>query len=363
MKEPTLLFHLLRYELWGQPLPSGLQMPTDLFKNVMELARVQAVDGLAVHALMMNQVALDRYEAAQAFALSGSVAQGNERLNSEVRDLCLLLSAHSVRFFLVKGQTIAALYPAPETRMSGDIDFYVYPDDFDRATEIIRREWDVELGTDDEGEQHLHFERHGVLFEMHYNLMHFSSKKVQKAFDAMVRDTLLGTRRIGDVEAPVLEDRLNLVYTFLHLYHHLIEVGVGLRQFFDLAILMKAMEMTPEDKREITSMLNRLGYTKAFYAIEGILADFLGLPEEKLLAPKDAVSLPLRQVIMRIVARGGNFGNHGRKHGVRSGWRYNMEMFDVKVRNHCRLFRLSPRENFAFLVQTLPSKIFFMLKR
>ena len=335
----------------------------DEFQRLLKLAQVQAVEGLVTHALIANQVALDRYEAANVFSVSSKIGVTNGQLNHEVKDLCELLSGQNIRYFLVKGQTLAALYPAPEARVSGDIDFYVYPEHFDKAKEIIQNQWNVALEEDEEGEQHLHFSRHGVLFEMHYNLMAFSSNRVQQAFDEMVSNTRLTTRKIEGIDVPVLEDRLNLVYTFLHLYHHLIEVGVGLRQFCDLAILMKTMKMDEDDRRELTDMLHRLDYLKGFYAVEDILLDYLGLPEDRLIGPKHQVSQRKRDLMMAIVAKGGNFGKHGRKHGVRSGWQYNVEMFNLKLRNYCSLYRLSPRENRAYLLKTLPSRVLFFMKR
>ncbi|MBM6992003.1 MAG: nucleotidyltransferase family protein [Prevotella sp.] len=361
MTENDKLFALLKSELWQIPMPKEVEINSDTYQNLSEIAQVQAVDGLFLNSLMFNGITLDRYNAAKTFALSARISMENDMLNKEIIALTQLLSAHQIKFFFVKGQTIAALYPHPESRISGDIDFYVYPDDFEKAWKIIQDHWQVEMEEDKEGEQHLNFLHNDIVFEMHYNLMHFSSKHIQRVFDNFIKDASIEYRLIDNVQVPVIEEDLNLVYSFLHLYHHLIEVGVGLRQFCDILVLIKHLSPTPGRKKRIRTILRQLGYLKSFYVIESILFRYLGLPSELLLSPDPAAYQRYQNYILQIVFRGGNFGKYGRKNEVRSGWRYNMEMLGVKLTNHYKLFILSPRENTAFLLKTLPKKILYFI--
>lgn len=362
MTTADVLFLLLRTELWQSPLPPGLTIPADKLAQLMTMAERQTVDGLVAGCLMGHKVGLERRSAARVFAMQGYIAQQNELINRELSALCDLLSAHAVRFFVVKGQTVAALYPHPAYRTCGDIDFYVYPEHFDRARRLIETTWQVTVDDDDEGEQHLHFTRNGILFEMHYNLMQFSSRRNQRLFDDWVAHAAIVSVDVGGVSVPTLGAELNLVYTFLHLYHHLIELGVGLRQFGDVAMLLKAMPLDAAQRERVLHMLGQLGFAKAFHVVEVVLHKTLGLPREKLLMPMAASDARRGLFVLDVVMRRGNFGKYGRQHGVRSGWRYNVEMFVLKLRHYGTLFWLSPRENLAYLCKTLPRRVLWFLR-
>ena len=90
---------------------------------------------------------------------------------------------------------------------------------------------------------------------------------------------------IDNKKIPILSPTLNLAYTFLHLYHHLIELGVALRQFCDIAILCYTAAMAEQnqnkeksiDKEKLTNILTHLDFLSAFKTIGTILIEELGL--------------------------------------------------------------------------------------
>lgn len=363
MTVTSLFFSLLRSELWQTDFPDTPQMPGEVFANLMVMAKKQTVEGLICNALIHNKVGLDRFSAARVLTLCTHTTAANEKLNQEVTSLTELLSSHHVKFFLVKGQSIGALYPHPNYRTCGDIDFYVYPQYYEKARSIIQESWNVKIMDDEEGEPHVHFEHNKVLFEMHFSLMTFSSKRNQGIFDQLVASDALDYRVIDGVQVPVLSPEFNLVYTFLHLYHHLVEIGVGMRQFCDLAILMNVMPMDDSLKQRVRDMLDSLNFTKAFHIVEAILHQKLGLQESKLLMPVVDADVKYAKLFMEIIFKRGNFGKFGRKNEVRSGWKYNVEAFGIKCRHYCKMFGLSPRENAAFLFRKLPLKVWGQMWR
>ena len=162
------------------------------------------------------------------------------------------------------------------------------------------------------------------------------------------------------VRIPVLEPTLNLLYTFLHLYHHFIELGVGLRQFCDVAILVRQQQF---DKDKLKEYLKKLGFTNAFKAIGVVLVDRLGVGQDAfpyVLTDKDRKYEPS---IAEIVMKRGNFGMYGRKNAVRSGIAYYWETFQIKFSHYFRFFRLSPKENAARLFFSVPRKMWQAIRR
>ena len=364
MSTTQIFLSLIKSELWQEPLPREIKMDDNLFRQCVMMARKQTVDGLVVNSLIANRIHLSNFNAAEALVTKSHVISENDLVNKGLQDLCNLLSSHQIKFLVVKGQTLAALYPHPNYRRCGDIDFYVYPDYFDKAREVIESEWRVRIeGDDEDAEQHVSFTYHDVCFEMHFCLMKFASRRNQRVFDRLIAESELSYRLVGNVQVPVLEDELNLVYTFLHLYHHLIELGVGLRQFCDVAILMNHMKMDQAQKDRVTNLLRQLGFLKPFYMVESLLHKKLGLDTKKMLSLETTKDSCYESFVMDIVFKRGNFGKFGRKNAVRSGWKYNLEALGTKLRHYGMLFMLSPRENASYFLRVLPKRAFGLMKR
>lgn len=363
MNTEDIFLSLVKSELWQKSLPSELEMDDRLFQQLMIICQMQTVEGLVANSLIKNHIKLSKYNAAKTFATRVYITSENTTINNEMQALCNLLSSHQIRFFFVKGQTLSVLYPHPECRTCGDIDFYVYPDSFDRALQIIENEWKVSIKNEnEESEQHVCFSHNKIHFEMHFCLMKFASRRNQRVFDKMIAESTLTNRLVGNVQVPVLEDELNLVYTFLHLYHHLIELGVGLRQFCDIAILMSRMKMDSNQKKRIIGILRQLGAIRPFHIIEVLLHQKLGLSDKKMLFPITSSDHKYEEFIMKIVFKRGNFGKFGRKNAVRSGWKYNLETFCTKIKHYGMLFSLSPRENLAYFLNVLPKRAISIMK-
>ena len=304
MNKSEFFFHLLRVELLGERV-KGFPVPTEVYHSLLTVSDVETVMGMYCSALMHNDFKLGKYDAIEVYTILDDLAARNKHINDELTSLTLLLREHDIQFVVVKGQTLAALYPHPNVRMPGDIDFYCDAVNFESAKKVLEETWQVEMNEDEEGEQHLSFTHNEVHFEMHYRLMKFESSSNQKYFDGLLNELPFSSVDVDGVTIPVLEPTLNLLYTFLHLYHHFIELGVGLRQFCDVAILILQKKF---DSEKLLVYLKKLGFTNAFKAICIILVDRLGVAAENfpyVLTEKDRKYEP---AIAEIVMKRGNFG-------------------------------------------------------
>ena len=72
--------------------------------------------------------------------------------------LANFMRSNDIGFFVFKGQTVASYYPMPEIRTSGDVDFYVFKKDWDRAKSLLEKEVTI---TDEHSGQHLEFTKDG----------------------------------------------------------------------------------------------------------------------------------------------------------------------------------------------------------
>jgi hypothetical protein len=361
MKKADFLFMLLQSELLGKKINS-FEMSSELFVSLLATAEKQTVTGLICSGLINNNIKLQKFDAIQTYSTLKSIESQNILLNHELAALSQLLTAHGIKFVVVKGQTIAFKYPNPNSRLPGDIDFYCNPSNFEKARQVIQEAWHVKFDESElESEQHIAFSHNQVEYEMHFRLMKFSSSRLQTYFDNLINNDSLQTIEIDNTPIPILSPTVNVIYTFLHLWTHLIELGVGLRQFCDVAILLHKEEpMSTNDYEEI---LNHLGYTRAFKAIGGILINKLGLPESEFPLPLQKKDRKYEKMILDIVFKRGNFGKFGRKKEVRSGFLYYIEALIIKISHYGKFFWLAPKENLAVITKEIPSKILKALKR
>ena len=362
-------FSLLRSALWGTTV-SATELTHKQYAYLKHLASRQTVEGLMDYAMMDKHNGirlLDRQDVFDVYGMSQRIAKNNAHLNSELSELNQLLSSNGIPFFVVKGQTIAMLMAHPETRTPGDIDFYIPPSHFQQAKELIASEWQITYEHDeDEGEQHLVFSHNGIILEMHYCLLAFASGKNQKFFDSIIEEQCSISNSQGERanssevtdSIPTLSPEVNLLYTFLHLYHHLVELGCGLRQFCDMAVLCRHYHTCEDfDTRKLAFYLERMDFTPAFRATETILVDYLGLPENECPVRFTDKDRKYASAIMKIVFQRGNFGKYGRKTTVRSGMHYYIEQTGIKLEHYRLFYHLSRREVLASTFLGIPKKV------
>ena len=193
-------------------------------------------------------------------------------------------------------------------------------------------------------------------------MIKFNSSHIQRYWDQLLSSTPYSAINIGSTSVPILNPTLNVLYTFLHLYHHLVELGVGLRQFCDVLQLLHHY-CTEIDRPLLAVHLDNMGFRHAFCAIGYILVHRLGLPEEEFPLPLSAHHEKYEHRIMDIVFTGGNFGKYISTTAVRSGWRYNIEAIARKLKHYILFRQLSPREILFTLLKELPQKILDGIKR
>ena len=106
----------------------------------------------------------------------------------------------------------------------------------------------------------------------------------------------------------------DVIYQMNHIYRHLIDEGVGLRQVVDYYFMLTAWNKqhtrTKEDTMKIVSWL---GMKRFAGALMYVLREMLGMPEENLLCP---VSVKDGEFLMNEIVMSGNFGHNDPRMGA-----------------------------------------------
>ena len=352
MTKQDFIFSLIRSALWQQPYPHFDMTPGE-YHAVMEEAEKQCVQGLIIDCLRSNNMGLQKKCVIHMMKMYNALVAENRRLNSNVTELHQLLSSHGIEYIVMKGQTLAALYPKPELRVPGDIDFYVPEKDFDRAMEVINREWGQELNLDDLRTGHIEFSHHDITLELHNQMQLFHSRNVQKEFDRIVDECKKTSVSIGGKDIQTLPATLNVFYVFCHLFKHLRGAGVALRQLCDWTMVMSRHHEII-DRKVLAEWLKLSGFEHAFAAFGHIVIEKLGLPREQFPVKISERDKKWSKMILDDIIKHGNWGLYQRDLMSEMGVRHSLQRGWLICSRFLKYFWLTPKDNFSFMIYTVP---------
>ena len=139
-------------------------------------------------------------------------------------------TANEIPFFIAKGLEVAKYYPVPGLRTMGDTDMIVHVQDRERAAKTLA---DLGFAYDHEytGKE-LVYTYNGMEFELHYNLVYDETVTLaeHQAFFNNCWDY---------VQDGELDHSFHFLYLMTHLRKHLMNMGVGFRQFMDIAVVAR----------------------------------------------------------------------------------------------------------------------------
>jgi hypothetical protein len=137
-----------------------------------------------------------------------------------------------IDYVFVKGMEIAELYPVPGLRSMGDSDLLVRDNDYEKVHNVF-----IDLGYsfDKYHDEEWKYKKSSIEFEMHNHLIHVAPDDVEsKQYFDNVWNHVVNNK---------LDWNFHVVYLIKHLSRHLINGGVGFRQFMDLAIVAKKVSL------------------------------------------------------------------------------------------------------------------------
>lgn len=363
MKKSDFIFLMMRSALWKTPTDHYDMTPWE-YKEVITYAEKQCVLGLVVDCLKSNNIGLQKKCVIHMLKLQNSLEIENRNLNANVAQLSSLLDKHQIDYLVVKGQTLSLLYPKPLLRVPGDIDFYVNDNIIQDAKQIIEKEWEMTIPPPPLDEPNNYpFVYNNNHFEMHFRLVAFSYPPSQRYFQRLIDTMPRQLVTVNGVQVRTLAPTLNLCYTFVHMYHHLKKMGVALRQLCDVALIINHFKDSI-DKQFLGQMLDKIGYRNAFISFGSIIVDKLGLPEEEFPFPIGTRHRKWGRIILDDILLHGNWGKYEREdRGEKRSIGHSLGTARLLVSRYFRYFMLTPKENFAFLVLTIPQYFLLTMKK
>lgn len=297
-KEEAVFIHILRNVLWGDnsPAPDLSYATANIdWKQVLRIAHKQS----CLHAInvwmLKNHIPspyTQHYKANIFLTL-----QRQARLNQLAAEVIELLREHGIAAVLLKGYPLALLYPDPDMRAYGDVDIYVGEHNYVRAAEIVTAAYPRHYDHSDINNNWVHYvlyldDHEDQVIELHRTttrLKRNSGDPVwQQYTEQCLQEPHTPSVPICGTDIPVPPANYNMLYLFMHVWHHFEETnGVGFRQIADwtLAIhhayLQTDTQQWQQQVSEIKRILDALALTSVWQLFGHIAVDVLHLPEEE----------------------------------------------------------------------------------
>lgn len=230
------------------------------------------------------------------------------------QDLCIQLDSDGSFACVLKGQSNYRYYPAEmmNRRSCGDVDVWVKPKNKDCKHPVKNVLIYVQSHFDMNGLCWLHtshVDKTGVPVEVHLRASFMSEPRMNRRFQKHFND-IENCRTFANIDGadiPSMKVDEDVIYQMNHIYRHLIDEGVGLRQVVDYYYLLKAWNKQHERSREETmKIVSRLGMKKFAGALMFVLQELFRMPSELLLC---RASVGDGKFLMDEILMSGNFGH------------------------------------------------------
>ena len=257
-KQHQIFFDFLRFCIGSaKDIPSTLKEVD--WKEIYAIAKKQCLVGILFDGIQMlppAEVGMSKDLLLQWMLQCQMLEKANVRLNDAVIQVSEWFRKKGFRTCILKGQGNALLYPNGLHRTPGDIDIWVEGGD-KRVISFVRSISPHEKAC----YHHIEFPSYkGVEVEVHYRpsflLCFWHNRKLQKYYDRVKEEqfshrVMLGEQ--GEIAIPTVE--FNLIFQLTHIYAHLMNEGIGLRQLVDYYYVLCDFYKVYQNSSKITPSL------------------------------------------------------------------------------------------------------------
>ena len=238
-KEQKILLNLTARSISSEP--SSLILSTSEFERVnweevVEETVAQTVPLAAFDAATVYKEYISKNAYARWKNIAMSVLRSDFTVVQSQVDLVELLNAHNYPYVILKGMAAGAYYPNPELRALGDVDFLIDPTRQAEMEALLEKEgYQKSLG---DHPNHVVFRKPRAHLEMHFEVAGvpygWRGDEVRKFLKNAVFEPQKRVQDITEFNAP--SDMAHGLILLLHMQHHMLGEGFGLRHLSDWAV-------------------------------------------------------------------------------------------------------------------------------
>ena len=365
-QQQRIFFEFLRFCIGTvQEVPSSLKGAD--WRVLYAMARKQCLVGVLFDGIkrLPADVGMDKGLLFQWMAQNQTLRKANARLDKAAVEVAEWFGRKGFRTCVLKGQGNALLYPPGMERTPGDIDLWV--DGGDRKVVSFVRS----LSPDEKVcYHHIGFpEYNGVEVEVHFRpsfLFCFRhNRRLQGYYERVMDEQFAHKVKLGELrEVAVPKAEFNLIFQLTHIFTHLMNEGIGLRQLLDYFFVLKNTDLGGNtdgdgfllntdftdytdriggnadgvDRRLLQDELRRLGLWEFAGAVMYIMKEIFGLEDNRLIVPPD---VKRGRLVLKEALEAGNFGRYDKRNWFgHSALGHNLQ----RLYRDMRLVRFFPAE-------------------
>lgn len=339
LKQQKIFFDFLRFCIGSAKEIPGSLKEVD-WKELYAIAKKQCLVGIlfdGIKKLPAEYVGMKKELLLQWMAESQMLEKANVRLNDAATQASEWFRKKGFRTCILKGQGNALMYPNPYSRTPGDIDIWVEGGD-KRVISFVRSISPHEKAC----YHHIEFPSYkGVEVEVHYRpsflLCFWHNRKLQKYYEKVKEVQFLHRVKLGEQgEGAIPTAEFNLIFQLTHIYAHLLNEGIGLRQLLDYYFVLLHADI--KNVVELQRILKHIGLWKFAGAIMYIMHEVFGMPASRLIVPPKE---KYGKFVLNEVLEAGNFGKQDERNRFgRSKLGHNLQ----RVYRDMRLVKYFPTE-------------------
>lgn len=307
-EQQKIFFDFLRF-----CIGSAKEVPVSLkeadWKELYCIAQKQCLVGVlfdGVKKLPAEHVEMKKELLLRWMAESQILKKVNVRLNDAAIQVSEWFGKKGFRTCILKGQGNALMYPNPYSRTPGDIDIWVEGGD-ERVISFVRSISPHEKAC----YHHIEFPSYnGVEVEVHYRpsflQCFWHNRRLQKYYEMVKEEQFSHRMKLGEQgEIAIPTAEFNLIFQLTHIYAHLMNEGIGLRQLLDYYFVLLHADI--KNLAELQRILKHFGLWKFAGAIMYIMQEVFGMPASRLIVPSNE---KYGIFVLNEVLEAGNFGKY-----------------------------------------------------
>lgn len=333
--EENVMLHLLAVALGGQRPPLTEAQCRDVdWAQVMQESVQQAVCPLVFEAASAYQAFIPPEVYERWFATAYTYLRNAHGVFRSQQHLTEMMAQNGYPCIILKGTAAAAYYPQPEQRCFGDVDFLIDPTQREAVEAML-----VADGYERRGIEHIcHvvYRKKREHLEMHFEIAGIpfgeAGERVREYIRGAERRPL--TQSVGGIDFPAPSPRDHALILLLHMQHHMLGEGLGLRHLCDWVTFVTRTVDEPFWQSDVLPLIREIGLDTYAAVMTKVGARYL---DTACPAWAQDVDEHLCAAVMADILAGGNFGRkdemraasgmliseHG-KAGTQHGMLYNL---------------------------------------
>jgi len=314
----TLFFQLLQISLGSREKLDIAPTPTD-WLQIFAMAKKQSLMGVCFSGIerLAKEQSPGEDLIMEWMGETVKVQRRNQKLNEACQELSTYFDNKGFATCILKGQSNRIYYPThlASRRTPGDVDIWLFPkgsqqNSVKQTMELLGNESSIVSLA------YLHAELkplNTVAIEAHFRPTFLNepihNRRLQKWFAESKADCIMEIEIADGITIPMLKPVYNIIFQLVHIYRHLLDEGIGLRQLLDYYFLLRGtvQSLTEEQKKTIADKLSAFGLSRIAGAVMYVLRQVFMIEEKYMIVP---VNERYGRQLLDEIMIAGNFGHY-----------------------------------------------------